>query len=425
VRPVRTPARILAALAVGLLAVGWSGFAGAQTVPLGDVPTTTVPPTVPVPPSTSPTTGVPAPTTTTTTTPRPVPTDPGSDPASRAGIDDDQLRAGVELGRLTDRIRSVSEAYEAAVAERDEVQRDVDRLGAEIADLEAQVEVVRRRIQEEIGAVYQQRRRGPLAELDVVGNQDFGSGRTYVDATVAVDQRLVTRLTGMQGELSERRARRSELRSALAEATNALAIERQRLDSLRGEEQTLLDRWGGLTMLGPSLLTPQQIADWFEATGVRPDLPAGVSILELAGLFVDEGRIHGVRGDVAFAQSIIETGSFTEYSYNNFSGIGWCDSCTTGHRFDTPRDGVRAQVQLLRDYADVSGHAADIPVPLSPALFGGDPVLAAQHYDTFFLKGKVVFWNQMGGGNWATDPYYAGKVLGVYSRMLASTARRG
>jgi hypothetical protein len=30
----------------------------------------------------------------------------------------------------------------------------------------------------------------------------------------------------------------------------------------------------------------------------------------------------------------------------------------------------------------------------------------------------------MGNGNWATDPYYAGKVLGTYARMLAFAAGR-
>ncbi len=55
-------------------------------------------------------------------------------------------------------------------------------------------------------------------------------------------------------------------------------------------------------------------------------------------------------------------------------------------------------------------------------MFGSDPVVAAGKYDTFFLKGKVPLWNQMGHGKWATDPMYAGKVLTVYQRMLTFTA---
>jgi Mannosyl-glycoprotein endo-beta-N-acetylglucosaminidase len=137
-----------------------------------------------------------------------------------------------------------------------------------------------------------------------------------------------------------------------------------------------------------------------------------------AELYVEEGALAGVKGDIAFAQSIIETGSFTEFHGFNFSGIGVCDSCTGGYLFGAARDGVRAQMQLLRSYADPTSRAAELPVSLSPVLYGSDPVMAARRFDTFFLKGAAPLWNEMGNGNWATDPYYAGKVLGVYARML-------
>ena len=42
-----------------------------------------------------------------------------------------------------------------------------------------------------------------------------------------------------------------------------------------------------------------------------------------------------------------------------------------------------------------------------------------------FLKGAAPLWNEMGNGNWATDPYYAGKVLSTYAKMLAFAAARG
>jgi len=45
-----------------------------------------------------------------------------------------------------------------------------------------------------------------------------------------------------------------------------------------------------------------------------------------------------VRGDVAFAQSILETAGFANPGSaptdNNFAGIGWCDTCA--HGFDFP-----------------------------------------------------------------------------------------
>jgi flagellum-specific peptidoglycan hydrolase FlgJ len=41
------------------------------------------------------------------------------------------------------------------------------------------------------------------------------------------------------------------------------------------------------------------------------------------------------------------------------------------------------------------------------------------------LKGKAPLWNLMGGGNWATDPTYAPKVIGLYSQMIAWAAAHG
>ena len=45
-----------------------------------------------------------------------------------------------------------------------------------------------------------------------------------------------------------------------------------------------------------------------------------------------------------------------------------------------------------------------------------------QKFDTFSFKGRAPVWNVMGAGNWATDPLYAGKVLGIYARMLSFKA---
>ena len=48
-----------------------------------------------------------------------------------------------------------------------------------------------------------------------------------------------------------------------------------------------------------------------------------------------------------------------------------------------------------------------------------NPVQAANNFNTFFAKGWAPTWEQMGHGNWATDPNYSGKVLHIYSEMVA------
>jgi hypothetical protein len=139
-------------------------------------------------------------------------------------------------------------------------------------------------------------------------------------------------------------------------------------------------------------------------------------------MYIAEGRDENVRGDIAFAQSIIETGSFSVDAGNNYSGIGACDSCTGGLVFASPEDGVRAQIQLLRNYADPDSRAGNLDHSPVSGLYGDDSAQAARLYDTFFLKGKVPLWNQMGNGNWATDPTYARKVIDLYQRMVAWAA---
>ncbi|MFA9446035.1 S-layer homology domain-containing protein [Egicoccus sp. AB-alg6-2] len=161
------------------------------------------------------------------------------------------------------------------------------------------------------------------------------------------------------------------------------------------------------------------IAAWFRASqpsGYR----ATVSPETLAQYFIEEGRAEGVAGDLAFAQSILETGWFrwpshgqVHATYNNFSGIGACDggTCTVA-QFRSARIGVRAQIQHLRAYADPNVTVARLAHPLESPRF---------HLVT--PKGKARLWEQMGGGNWATDPQYASKILSIYGSMLAHAER--
>ncbi len=57
-----------------------------------------------------------------------------------------------------------------------------------------------------------------------------------------------------------------------------------------------------------------------------------------------------------------------------------------------------------------------------PDLYGADPARAASQFDTFFAKGTAQTWQSMGKGHWATDPYYATKVIGIYVQMTAWAA---
>ena len=65
----------------------------------------------------------------------------------------------------------------------------------------------------------------------------------------------------------------------------------------------------------------------------------GISVQELAEIYLEEGKIEGVRGDVAFAQALKETGYFTyggdvKPDQHNYTGIGTTHKGVKGHYFD-------------------------------------------------------------------------------------------
>lgn len=168
-------------------------------------------------------------------------------------------------------------------------------------------------------------------------------------------------------------------------------------------------------ILGPSALTAQQLADWVRASGHKPRIT--VSIDELAQLFIAEGENAGVRGDVAFAQSILETYWFTfpgggqlAGHDNNFAGIGACDSCKHGFTFADAQTGVRAQMQDLRIYVDPDLTETTLEQPLvMPKMLN------------LGFRGKVQTWWDL-WGTWATGAFYGQRVYDIYERMVEFAA---
>ncbi len=163
-------------------------------------------------------------------------------------------------------------------------------------------------------------------------------------------------------------------------------------------------------ILGPNILTAQQLADFIRASGYTPRIT--VSLDELAQLYITEGQNAGVRGDVAFAQSILETGGFSFpgggqvlVHDNNFAGIGACDSCKHGFSFDTAELGVRAQMQDLRIYVDPDLTETTLKQPLvMPKMLN------------LGFRGKVQTWWDL-WGTWATGAFYGQRVYDIYTKM--------
>lgn len=81
------------------------------------------------------------------------------------------------------------------------------------------------------------------------------------------------------------------------------------------------------------------------------------SVIKMIPLYISEGAAEGIRGDVAFAQSCLETGNFTfkgsavTLDQNNFCGMGVTANGMKGNSFKDPKTGIRAQIQHLKAYA--------------------------------------------------------------------------
>ncbi len=114
---------------------------------------------------------------------------------------------------------------------------------------------------------------------------------------------------------------------------------------------------GYTRIMGRAEATEEQMRAYLKAK--NPE--AAQSVSDMVPLYLSEGEAEGVRGDIAFAQSCLETGNFgfsgsvVTLAQNNFCGMGVTGKGLKGNSFDTPLLGIRAQLQHLKAYASVEG----------------------------------------------------------------------
>jgi murein DD-endopeptidase MepM/ murein hydrolase activator NlpD len=162
---------------------------------------------------------------------------------------------------------------------------------------------------------------------------------------------------------------------------------------------------GSPSILGPAALTAGQLRSWWEESGRAQPTRLAIDIGEVIGLYLSEGSIEGVRGDLAFAQAILETSYFTnsDTARNNFAGIAHYDDAAAGRPFDSPAIGVRAHIQLLHRFAagnDVTLSRLDV-APNAGA--------------------RAETWAQL-AGTWATDTRYWTSLQSLYVTMSGTGA---
>lgn len=129
---------------------------------------------------------------------------------------------------------------------------------------------------------------------------------------------------------------------------------------------------------------------------------------DIVELYLEEAAIEGVNPDVAFAQALLETDYFRFSSknkpiQNNFGGLGAIGGSGEGATFSNAREGVRAQIQHLKAYANRE--------PLVKKIV--DPRFR------FVARGSAPRVELL-SNRWSADPMYGEKVLAILRRLYQS-----
>ena len=395
-------ALVVAALAAGSTLLGVTGAAAQSSTP---APTSPTSPTTPSTPTTAPT---------------PPPTEPEvrTGPPERTIAELLIIDATLKLYKVKADLAGVDKDLADVTGKLADAEKAVAETEGKLATTRAQLADVRERLQGRAAVVYQ--RQGDRLGMALSVNRvvDLSAGNHYAESVAGVDNREIDRLAAVIDDLVAEREKRAAAREDLAATKTKLEAQHADLQATVDKGAAEVEKLGGVPVLGPPTLTGPELAAWFKSTGQKARLSGTTTIDELADMYIQEGLDENVRGDLAFAQTIVETAGLNAAPANNYSGIGWCDTCSTGNRFPTPREGVRAQIQLLVNYADAGSRAANLHHPVSPYLYSGDPTTAARKFDSFYAKGWAPTWEDMGNGNWATATNYSSAVIGVYNRML-------
>jgi N-acetylmuramoyl-L-alanine amidase len=162
-----------------------------------------------------------------------------------------------------------------------------------------------------------------------------------------------------------------------------------------------------VNLIGAPQCTAEQAARWARSRG------ATEQFVNLAGVYWKEGASHGVRADVAYAQSAKETafgrfGGVIDPTFHNWCGLktrdgGGNDDPNAHAKFPSDEVGVLAHVQHLCKYA-------------GQPLLQGEEVVDPRYS---LVSAKVTCVEEL-GGRWAPSPNYGVSIVRDYLQpMLA------
>lgn len=162
-------------------------------------------------------------------------------------------------------------------------------------------------------------------------------------------------------------------------------------------------------IMGNAVAEAEQMRDYIRAKNSNVEQ----SVLDMIPLYLSEGETEGVRGDIAFAQSCLETGDFgfsgsaVTLEQNNFCGMGVVSNGVKGNSFDTAQLGIKAQIQHLKAYACSDNLVQEIIDPRFQYVTRGSAP---------YVEWLGIQENPQGKG-WAAGAGYGSKILTILKNI--------
>ncbi|MGC4020110.1 MAG: glucosaminidase domain-containing protein [Muricomes sp.] len=206
-----------------------------------------------------------------------------------------------------------------------------------------------------------------------------------------------------------------------AAATQASAgtgtTEKEGQDKKNAQEAEEVIAPGQYPIMGKSSVTVDQMVKYFESSGEpypAAELAKGGadSIETFCQIYYDEAVAEGVRPEVAFVQTMKETG-WLQYGGDasieqfNFAGLGTTGGGVPGNSYSDVRTGIRAQVQHLKAYATADALAQEC---------------VDDRYE-YVTKGSAPYVEWLGqkenpeGHGWATAEQYGYSIVDMISKL--------
>lgn len=245
--------------------------------------------------------------------------------------------------------------------------------------------------------------------------------KRYMEAGLAVLIVLTLGLAGATGVLSPRAAEREQNEAAAENDSTKASQENENKTSASNpdtEETQEAIADGQYPIMGSSDVTVQEMVDYFNASGEAypaEELSEGGadSIETFCQMYYDEAAAEGVRPEVAFAQTMKETG-FLQYGGDasieqfNFAGLGTTGNGVPGNSYPDVQTGIRAQIQHLKAYATSDSLNQDC---------------VDDRYE-YVKKGSAPYVQWLGqqenpeGLGWATGDNYGYDIVGMIEDMM-------